>query len=144
VKLHFNKRFLTDLDALIKKYPEREFESPYRSTVPLLSLMKHGGDTWAAILGELGMSGQADLHVEFTVSSPKGRGKASHTDLMLRDADRVQAVEAKWGEPQYETVAKSAFRWSPGPQPGGGGEKNTYASPGALPAEQAEAARCTS
>jgi hypothetical protein len=95
-----------DLDALIKECPEREFASPYRSTVPLLSLLKHGSDMWTAILRELGMSDQADLHVEFTVSSPKGRGKASHTDLMLREAERAQAIEAKWGEPRYETVAE--------------------------------------
>ncbi|MFZ0951418.1 MAG: hypothetical protein WAN17_04075 [Candidatus Sulfotelmatobacter sp.] len=40
------------------------------------------------------------------MKSPQGRGKASHTDVMLIQGDRAVAFEAKWTEPQYDQVSK--------------------------------------
>jgi len=52
------------------------------------------------------MNVDSALHLEYTAKSPMGKGKASHTDLMVRETRRTLAIEAKWTEPQYETVAK--------------------------------------
>ncbi len=46
MSLYFGTQQMADLDALIRAYPESEFRSPSRSTVPLLSLIKHGGPAW--------------------------------------------------------------------------------------------------
>ena len=104
MRLHFNKRPVDGIDGLISAYKDGEFESPYRSTVALLSLVKHGGEMWADIVRELGLSDQADLHAEFTVAPQSGRGKASHTDVMLRESGCSRAIEVKWGETQYQTL----------------------------------------
>ena len=102
----YDREQVGDIDALIRKYPDKEFRSPHRSTVPLLSLIKHGKETWHRILNALGMSGDADHCVEFTVTPPMGRGKASHTDLMLRQENRAFAIESKWTEPKYLTIGQ--------------------------------------
>jgi hypothetical protein len=47
-----------------------------------------------------------DLHFEYIVNPPNGRGKSSHTDLMVRSKDQALAIEAKWTEPRYEEVDK--------------------------------------
>ena len=48
-----------------------------------------------------------ELFLEYTVSPPKGRGKASHTDVMLKaDSENALAIEAKWTEPMYKSVKK--------------------------------------
>ena len=82
-----------------------EFQSPTRSTVLLFSLLKHGNELWNNIVNEL-ITPCSHLkgHLEFTVKPPCGRGKASHTDLMLTSRNQSVAFEAKWTEPKYETV----------------------------------------
>jgi len=43
-------------------------------------------------------------HLEYQVKAPMGRGKASHTDLMLLNDSQAIAMEAKWTEPRYPEV----------------------------------------
>ena len=93
--------------TLLGQYGPGEFSSPTRSTVPLLSLLWHGGELWQSIVAELGMkAGEAAVHLEYTVAPPLGRGRASHTDAMLIAGDRACAMEAKWTEPAYKTVGE--------------------------------------
>lgn len=104
--LHFDRTPSADFDALLAEYNDADLASATRSTVPLLSLLRHGGDVWARIVTGLGMpSGEPAVHAEYTVPPARGRGRPSHTDAMLIQAGRSCAVEAKWTEPPYATVA---------------------------------------
>jgi hypothetical protein len=86
-------------------YGTKEFESATRSTVPMLSLLMHAPDLFNEIVRRLDYPYNYDLFLEYTVRPPKGRGKASHTDVMLKSGSHALAIEGKWTEPMYETVA---------------------------------------
>lgn len=103
--LYFNQDGVSDIAALIARYEPKELASPYRSTVPLLALLKESGAA-LALLEALGVGSDAQLYCEYTVDPPRGRGRASHTDLMIIDSNTCWAIEAKWTEPRYPTVAK--------------------------------------
>jgi hypothetical protein len=87
-------------------YDSKEFESATRSTVPMLTLLMHDLETFNKIVGPLGFSGEYDLFLEYTVGPPMGRGKASHSDVMLKAGKHALAIEGKWTEPMYGNVAK--------------------------------------
>jgi hypothetical protein len=80
--------------------------------VPLLDALRQyqTPNFFSKLLSEAGMDvAVADLHLEYQVKAGRGRGKASHTDLMAIQSGpppRSIAIEAKWTEPRYETVAK--------------------------------------
>lgn len=57
------------------------------------------------VLREFGFE-NGSLHFEFTVDPARGRGKASHTDLMAQNSCAAVALEAKWTEPEYALVAE--------------------------------------
>jgi hypothetical protein len=95
----------TIADAVLR-YGDKEFESPTRSTIPLLSLLQHGLPLFSEITSKLGIPDEPHLFLEYTVSSPKGKGKASHTDVMLKSGAYALAIEAKWTEPMYDEVRK--------------------------------------
>src|SRR6266567_8140744 len=106
MKLFFNQKPVALVDETLDLYKHSEFASATRSTVPLISLLKHGSEVWASIVKELSVvDPSAELHLEFTVKPPQGRGKASHTDVMLIHGNRTIAFEAKWTEPQYDRVS---------------------------------------
>ncbi len=71
--------------------------------MPLFALLKDE-EKFESMLVKMGISPGSDLHLEFTVEAPKGKGKASHTDLMVRSHTEALALEAKWKEPRYDTV----------------------------------------
>jgi len=101
----FDRQPLTSLDQAVEQYKEEEFASPTRSTVPLLSFLKHGGAIWKSMLRHLGVPDcSVEAHLEFTVPPPRGRGTASHTDVMLIAGDHAVAIETKWTEPRYDEV----------------------------------------
>jgi len=103
--MFYDRDPLSDVDDAVCRYSPREFMSPARSTVPLMSLIKHGRSLWTEIARHLGVDAEAaEVHLEYTVPSPRGRGKPSHTDVMIIGPDRAYAVEAKWTEPRYESV----------------------------------------
>ena len=91
---------------IVHRYGPREFGSPYRSTVPLLSLLLHDRSTFEKMLGEIGVGGLAPMFLEYAVPPVRGRGKASHTDLMILNRPGCVAIEAKWTEPPYQTAGK--------------------------------------
>jgi hypothetical protein len=103
-QLHFDLELVSDLSTLLSKYGAKEFASPCRSTVPLLSLIKDGWSVFQEVLAACHLPADSNVHFEFRVNPPRGRGKASHTDVMVCSGDNALALEVKWSEPRYETV----------------------------------------
>lgn len=103
-RLHIDRQQFDDWASLVAQYPSGEFESPYRSTIPLLSLIRDGQAVLQEVLVACGFAPGPDLHFEYTVHPPIGEGKPSHTDLMVCEGSSCMAVEAKWTEPPYPTV----------------------------------------
>jgi hypothetical protein len=104
-ELYFDKTPVADFGALLDRYEAKEFASVTRSTLPLLSFVKHGWPMFQPVLREFGFNG-GGLHFEFRVDPARGRGKASHTDLMVENASAAVAIEAKWTEPEYASVVE--------------------------------------
>ena len=104
-QLYFDKTSVADFDALLDCYEAKEFASATRSTLPLLAFVKHGWSMFKPVLRDFGFNG-GGLHFEFRVDPVLGRGKASHTDLMVQNSCAAVAIEAKWTEPEYASVAE--------------------------------------
>lgn len=85
-------------------YASSEFESATRSTVPMLTLLMHAPDLFNTIVREVGFPSEYDLFLEYTVGPFGGRGKPSHTDVMLKSGQDSLAIEGKWTEPMYAAV----------------------------------------
>jgi hypothetical protein len=105
-ELYFNDLPVSGFDELVGFYRRTEFESPWRSTVPLLALIRDGWPTLQRLLVACGMQENTRLHVEWQVKPTKGKGKASHTDVMAKGNGATLAIEFKWTEPRYKTVAE--------------------------------------
>src|SRR5262249_4386732 len=82
----------------------RSFASPFRSTVPLISLVKDSPSVLQEIVKTCGCSGECSMHFEYCVEPPDVVGNPSQTDAMIMCDHCALAVEAKWTEPRYETV----------------------------------------
>lgn len=93
-------------EELVRSYPLKEFDSPFRSTVPLLSLWRDPGQCIVGLCQAIQISPPSHFLASFEhqVHPPKGLGKASHTDLMLVWDSTAIAIEAKYTEPPYEKV----------------------------------------
>lgn len=107
--IHFGRpEPINTLADAILRYGDREFESVTRSTIPMLSLLNHHHDpvTFRTIAESLDVPDPSELYLEYTVSPPQGKGKASHTDVMIKSGQCSWAIEAKWTEPMYDTVTK--------------------------------------
>ncbi len=105
MKLKFKKNGPSSLEDLINLYNGREFKSPYRSTVALLTLFKVD-PTMKVIPNELIDRSDTECVFEYEVEVGRGRGYPSCTDLMIVSPDTCIAIEAKRTEPHYETVAQ--------------------------------------
>lgn len=105
MKIHFgNPDRPATIAKIVPLYGDREFESPTRSTIPMLSLLAHSRGKFKRIVRQLGFPAVFDVYLEYTVSPRDGRGKASHTDVMLKSGNSALAIEAKWTESMYEKV----------------------------------------
>ncbi|MEI7828001.1 MAG: hypothetical protein WCI87_09485 [Euryarchaeota archaeon] len=104
--LHYDKTPYNTIAATIPMYGTTEFQSPTRSTLPLLSWLKHEQLMVSSLLRDIGMPADCNLHLEYKVKPPEGSGKASHSDLMVISGESSLAVEAKWTEPRYTTVGE--------------------------------------
>ena len=93
------------MEELCKRMTGKALQSPYRSTVPLLSLVEHSQPEWQSLLASLGAPTDSTVHFEYRVASPKPKGNPSQTDALLMSDSTVWAIEAKWTEPRYPTVA---------------------------------------
>lgn len=111
VRLYYKKTAVPDFDALIAQ--PFDLRSPSRSTVPLLAFWSDPSTRLADYLQALGLAApiDADLTFEYTLSPTSGRGKASHTDLMIASSALAVGTEAKYTEPEYDLV--SAWLGSP-------------------------------
>ena len=112
----FDTDAATDFEALLARFEPPALASPFRSTVPLLALVRDDWSTFRHVLALGQFPDDADLHFEFQVKSPRGVGRPSHADLMIRGESAAMAVEAKWTEPRYETVAARLARPESGDQ----------------------------
>lgn len=95
------------LGEAIRFYPDSAFEKLTCSTIPMLSMMAHKRRLFHSILKETSFSPKDyTAYLEYTVVPKHGRGKASCTDVMLVNGDKSLAIESKWRENMYDTVAK--------------------------------------
>lgn len=114
-----DRKAVGDAAELIAGFGDKALASPYRSTVPLLTLAKDDWPTFAKILTSCGVTGEVSMAFERTVPSPRGEGRPSCTDAMVLSDGGALAIEAKWTEPRYETVAMRLTRKdSQGPDSG--------------------------
>jgi hypothetical protein len=99
---------LSSLRDIINTFAVDEFDSPVRSTVPSLCFWTDAATRVSALAAQLGLPTPVAcaLEFEFQVAPPRGRGKASHTDVMLTFPDVCIGIEAKFREPLYESVAE--------------------------------------
>jgi hypothetical protein len=88
------------------RYPEKEFDSPFRSTIPHLLFWRSAETRFSYFCKYIGVkpSPSVRLAFEYQVKPLYGKGKASHTDLMLTWDNHCAAIEAKYLEPEYDTV----------------------------------------
>lgn len=106
MNLLFGRSTVDTVDDSLRLYDDGGLASPTRSTVPLLSWLKHECPMVDAVLQETGMPAHCNLHLEYRVEPPKGQGKGSQTDLMVISGVNTLAIEAKWTEPRYDTVCQ--------------------------------------
>lgn len=104
-RLFFDQEEVAAFHSLVGKFGSGALASPNRSTVPLLSLVKDSPALFADILGTCGCDGPLSIHFEYQVPVPGVKGNASQTDAMVVSSKCTVAVEAKWTEPRYESVA---------------------------------------
>jgi hypothetical protein len=105
-RLLMDRTPIDEIALVAECYGDKEFQSPYRSTIPLLALLKEGGAVYAEVKGACGVPELCSEHLEYTVAPRSGVGRPSHTDLMLAWSGGAVAIEAKWTEPRYETAAE--------------------------------------
>jgi hypothetical protein len=109
MQIKYNCQNVASFQELIESYPPRQFNSPRRSTVPLLSFWRYPPEkrihSFYGILG-LNPPGEFTAAFEYTVKPPQGKGKVSCTDLMFQCQSYCIAIEAKYTEPKYPWVEK--------------------------------------
>ena len=105
MRIHFGTpEHVSSIRDAIRHYDASEFESPTRSTIPMLSLLHHSPDVFNGIVRKLGIQSDYDAYLEYKAGPFRGNGKPSHTDVMLRSGPDSLAIEAKWTEPMYALV----------------------------------------
>lgn len=105
VTINYKNECLESYEKLIGK--SFDLKSPYRSTIPLLAYWANPDTRLADFQRSLGLpfSNDSALTFEYMVFPFNGRGKASHTDLMVVSPSLAIAIEAKYTEPLYKTVS---------------------------------------
>ena len=107
MSIHFgNPSSANTFMEIVPLYSTKEFQSPTRSTIPMMSMLIHQQEVFTRIIAGLGMPAESDIYLEYTVRQELGRGNASHTDVMVKSGIDAVAIEAKWTEPMYDTVQK--------------------------------------
>lgn len=102
VTFQYKSKTVPDYQSLIAA--PFDLDSPYRSTVPLLAYWADPDSRLAQISKVMPLSGNVTLDFEHDVRPPKDAGRASCTDVMILTDHVAIAVEAKYTEPQDETV----------------------------------------
>lgn len=105
-RLFFDTKPARGFNDLLPMFEGGAFSSPFRSTVPLVALVKDAWPVMHEILAICGVNGELSLHFERRVESAKGSGRPSQIDAMVVSELIGVAVEAKWTEPRYPNVAR--------------------------------------
>lgn len=101
---NYKKKKGLTIDSIINSYSNSEFKSPYRSTIPLIVLVK---DNFELILEILDLKSIDNITFEHTTPVKHGRGHPSYSDLLVESGNNAIIIEAKRTEPQYQAV----FKW---------------------------------
>ena len=90
---------------ILKLFNQKEFKSPFRSTIPLIILFKQN---YFENIDIDELKNKIAIKYTFEHKTPvlKGRGFPSCTDLMIEFENHNVAIEAKRTEPKYEIVEK--------------------------------------
>jgi len=106
VSMRYHNNVVADFEQLVKLLPPSAVASPFGSTVPLVDFWRTPESRLVQLSAALGIAlvPPTDLRFEYPVPVQGGRGKASHTDLMIIARSAVVAIEAKFTEPPSETV----------------------------------------
>lgn len=107
IRIKYSGQPIDSFIALPLCYNEDEFESPARSTIPSIAYWSTPVSRITELSTALHMPAPIECTMDFEhkVPPPKGRGKESHTDLMISWNEVCVGVEAKYTEPHYDTVA---------------------------------------
>lgn len=107
VSLSLSARHISGFDELVRNLPADAVASPSRSTLPLVDFWRSPASRLVELEQMLGLPlhGPIELAFEYPVAVRRGRGKASYTDLMVIANQAAVAIEGKFTEPPYETVA---------------------------------------
>jgi hypothetical protein len=103
--IYFKTRKLDSINDLYTVFNKKEFKSPFRSTIPLISLFKQNQNLHLNI-DELKNVPVVKYIFEHETKVQKGRGLPSCTDLMVEYENHCLVIESKRTEPSYETVEK--------------------------------------
>jgi hypothetical protein len=100
-------REVYSFEDLVKRLGSDAVASPKRSTVPLVDYWRVPEQRLREFWEQLRVRqpGDTEMHFEHEVPVQRGRGKSSFTDLMIFADDIAVAIEAKFTEPRYESVA---------------------------------------
>jgi hypothetical protein len=92
---------------VVSHLPDDCFDKVTRSTIPLLDYWREPVDRLQSLGALLGWPAftAAELLFERQVPVVQGKGKASFTDLMIVGEQSAIAIEAKYTEPPYQSVA---------------------------------------
>lgn len=109
-RIYYDKTSTDSVDSLLSHFRGKALQSPMRSTVPLLDMALHARPHLTSIAEKCGAEPESEIRFEYEASSGSKSARPSQTDLMLLGNSRAVAVEAKWTEPRYETVASRLLR----------------------------------
>lgn len=110
VELHLFLRTLPQFNwrGIITALHDADLDSPRRSTVPLVAYWQDLPTRLARLNEGLGfpVTSPVTFSFEYPVDVGRGRGQPSCTDLMITAPSVAIAIEAKYTESPYETVAE--------------------------------------
>jgi len=103
--LKFKTTTVLSIDDMLDKFSKKEFESPYRSTIPLLVLFKQDQNLGIDLITQH-TDPNTEYIFEFETPERIGTGLPSCTDLMVVSNNAGIGIEAKRTEGKYINVIK--------------------------------------
>lgn len=114
LRIYYNNVPVESDEVLLSHFRGKALRSPTRSTVPLLDMVLHAPSQLLSIVAGCGAEPQSEFRFEYEVRSGSEAARPSQTDLMVLGKSSAVAVEAKWTEPAYESVATRLKRRTKG------------------------------
>lgn len=102
---NYKLQSVSSVDNLYDKFSSKEFKSPFRSTIPLLIMLRNN-QIPAVDVDNKEINEIPTLTLEHETLVVSGKGFPSCTDLMIEYKNSCIAVESKRTEPPYQTVEK--------------------------------------